>query len=164
VKVLVAGVGNVLRGDDGFGVAVVEHLANEKLPDQVRVMDVGIGGIHLVQELMAEPVDVVVVVDAVEMDRPPGTILVIRPLVEEVEYLPLAEKHDRLADMHYSTPDRALMLANAVGALPEKVWVIGCEPLDAHSLGEGLSEPVEHAIVSAIDEIRSIVRAAGIRW
>ncbi len=164
MKVLIAGVGNVLRGDDGFGVAVVESLTNEKLPDQVRVMDIGIGGIHLVQELMAEPVDVVIVVDAVEMDRPPGTILVVRPLVEEVESLPLTEKHDRLADMHYSTPDRALMLANALGALPESVWVVGCEPLDAHSLGEGLSEPVEHGISLAIGEIRSIVRAAGIEW
>ena len=153
-----------MRGDDGFGVAVVERLANEKLPDQVRVMDVGIGGIHLVQELMAEPVDVLIMVDAVEMDRPPGTILVIRSSVEEVKSLPLTEKHDRLADMHYATPDRVLMLANALGALPESVWVVGCEPLDADSLGEGLSEPVEHGISSAIGEIRSIVRAAGIEW
>lgn len=161
---LVAGVGNVLRGDDGFGVAVAECLANEELPDQVRVMDVGIGGIHLVQELLAETVGVLIVVDAVEMDRPPGTVLVIRPSVEEVASLPLAEKHDRLADMHYSTPDRVLMLVNALGALPEKVWVVGCEPLDAHSVGEGLSEPVEHGISAAIGEIKSIVRAAGIEW
>ena len=161
---LVAGVGNVLRGDDGFGVAVAECLANEDLPDQVRVMEFGIGGIHLVQELLAESIDVLIVVDAVEMDRPPGTIFVIRPTVEEVASLPLAEKHDRLADMHYSTPDRVLMLANALGALPEKVWVVGCEPLDAHSLGEGLSEPVEHAISAAIGEIRSIVRATGVEW
>ena len=161
---LVAGVGNVLRGDDGFGVAVAERLADEKLPDQVRVMEVGIGGIHLVQELLAEPVDMLIIVDAVEMDRPPGTILLIRPFVEEVKSLPLAEKHDRLADMHYATPDRVLMLVNALGELPEKVWIVGCEPLDAHSLGEGLSEPVEHGISLAIGEIRSIVRAAGIAW
>ena len=66
--------------------------------------------------------------------------------------------------MHYATPDRVLMLVNALGELPEKVWIVGCEPLDAHSLGEGLSEPVEHGISLAIGEIRSIVRAAGIEW
>ena len=79
----------MLRGDDGFGVAVAERLADEKLPDQVRVMEVGIGGIHLVQELLAEPVDMLIIVDAVEMDRPPGTILLIRPFVEEVKSSPL---------------------------------------------------------------------------
>lgn len=161
---LVAGVGNVLRGDDGFGVAVVERLSAEDLPNGVRVIDYGIGGIHLVQELLAEPADMVIVVDAVEMERPPGTVLVIKPSIKDVAALPLEERHDELADMHYSTPDRALMLARALGALPEQVWVVGCEPSGIDDLGEGLSEPVAHGVEAAIREIKTVARAAGVPW
>lgn len=154
----------MLRGDDGFGVSVVERLSRETAPDRVKLMDVGTGGIHLVQELMAGSFDVVVVVDAVRMGRPPGTVLVVRPSVEDVSILPLHQRHDRLADMHYSTPDRALMLARAVGVLPDEVWVVGCEPADADSLARKLSPAVEGAVGVAIEEIKSVVRGYGIDW
>ena len=50
--VLVACVGNVLRGDDGFGPAVAARL-DGKLPAGARLIETGIGGIALVQELLA---------------------------------------------------------------------------------------------------------------
>jgi len=162
-RVLVAGAGNVLRGDDGFGVRVAQRLAQATVPRGVRVLDVGIGGIHLVQELLV-PVDVLVVVDAVDLGRAPGTVLVIRPQVLDVATLPLTERHDALADMHYATPERAFLLARGLGVLPQVTWLVGCQPVDAARLGEGLSAPVAAAVDVAAREVRRLVTAAGISW
>lgn len=156
MRVVVAGVGNLLRGDDGFGVKVVHALARREAPAGVLVMDVGIGGIHLVQELF-EATDALVVVDAVELGRPPGTLAVIRPSVRE------PSGPDDLADVHYANPERALMLARALGVLPE-AWLVGCQPLDAERLGEGLSEAVAAAVEPAAFEIRRLVSGLGIEW
>lgn len=164
MKVLVAGVGNVLRGDDGFGVVVAERLSRGDPPDGVAVMDAGIGGIHLVQELLASHVDALVVVDAVDLGRAPGTILVIRPDVIDVTSMSLQERHDQLADMHYATPERAFMLAHALDVLPRATWVVGCQPLDAERVGEGLSDVVAAAVDAAIAEVRRVVTELGVRW
>ena len=158
-----AGVGNVLRGDDGFGVVVAERLLAGRVPPGVQVLDVGIGGIHLVQELLAGA-DALVVVDAVDLGRRPGTVAVIRPDVLDVAALPLAERHDQLADMHYATPERAFMLARALEILPEPVWVVGCQPVDADRLGEGLSPEVAAAVPPAISEVRRLVSELGVPW
>jgi hydrogenase maturation protease len=150
VKVLVAGVGNVLRGDDGFGVAVAQRLEQEGVPDGVRVMDVGIGGVHLVQEL-EEPFDALIVVDALDLGRAPGTVVTLEPDVRE------PRGPDDLADVHYANPERALMLAGALGRLPAAVWLVGCQPADADRLGEGLSPPVSSAVAAAAEEVRRLV-------
>ena len=72
-----AGLGNVFQGDDGFGVAVAQALAGRAAaPDGVEVRDFGIRGVHLAYELL-EPYDLVVMVDAVHRDGPPGTVYVI---------------------------------------------------------------------------------------
>jgi len=159
---MVAGMGNVLRLDDGFGIAVIELLARGRVPEGVTLMDVGIGGIHLVQEL-ADPYDLLVVVDAADLGRAPGTVLVIRPDVLDVTALPLLERHDELADMHYATPERALMLARAMGVLPDENYMVGCQP-QSEELGEGLSEPVQRAVPAAAAAVRQLVSEAGLPW
>lgn len=163
MKVLVAGMGNVLRGDDGFGVVVAQRLIEGHLPGGVRVLELGIGGIHLVQELM-EPVDAVVVVDAVDLGRPPGTVLVVRPDVLDPNAMSLRARHDHLADMHYATPERALMLARGLGALPAGVWLVGCQPVDAERVGHGLSPEVAGAVDVAVAELRRLVASLGVDW
>lgn len=155
-RIVVACFGNVLRGDDGFGNVVAARLLAAPTPAAVHVIEVGIGGIHLVQELL-ERADGLVVVDTVDLDRRPGTVVVMRPDVVDVDALTPSERRDELADMHYATPDRALMLARAMGALPDETFVVGCQPLDAERLGEGLSAPVAAAVEPAIDEIRRLV-------
>jgi hydrogenase maturation protease len=163
VKILVAGVGNLLRGDDGFGVVTAHRLLAQPLPSEVRVIDVGIGGIHLVQELFDSP-DALVVLDAVDSGRAPGTVLVIRPEVTDVTKLPLDERHDQLADMHWASPERAFMLARGLGVLPNTTWVIGCQPADTDVLGEGLSPEVSGAVETAIRELQSLVNDLGVAW
>ena len=152
-----AGVGNVLRGDDGFGVEVAQRLQGEPVPQGVKVIDVGIGGIHLVQELH-DPVDGLIVIDAVELGRPPGTLAVIRPTIRK------PEGQDDLADVHYANPERALMLAGALGVLPAIRWLVGCQPLDAERVGEGLSAEVAAAVGPAAAEVRRLVAEIGVEW
>lgn len=163
MRIVVAGTGNVLRRDDGFGVVVAQRLLAGYVPPGVDVLEVGIGGIHLVQDLLS-PTDGLVVVDATEAGRPPGTLVVMRPEVLDVTALAPADTRDRLADMHFATPERALMLAHGLGVLPPQVWVVGCQPLDADELGEGLSEPVTCSVEPAVTEVKRIVTDMGIPW
>jgi hydrogenase maturation protease len=164
VRIVVAGFGNVLRGDDGFGVAVVHQLVRGDVPGGVEVLDVGIGGIHLVQGLIASPADGLVILDAMELDRPPGTIVVLEPEVLDVATLEVQARRDHLADMHYATPERALMLALAMGVLPPSTIMVGCQPADADAVGEGLSHPVSRGVAQAQTEVRRIVTDLGIPW
>lgn len=152
VRVIVIGVGNVLQGDDGFGVEVARRLAARDLPPGVTVAETGIGGIHLVHELMAG-YDAAVIVDAVDRGRPPGTVMVIEADVIDVEPLPMDERHDLLADMHLATPERALMVAKALGVLPDRTLIVGCQPVEIDTLGIGLTGEVDRAVDVAIDEV-----------
>ena len=151
-RVLVVGVGNVLNGDDGFGVEVARKLAARPLPAGVRVTETGIGGIHLVHELM-EGYDALVVVDAVDRGRPPGTVMVIEAEVLDVSEMETTTRHDLLADMHLATPERALMVARAVGVLPERTVIIGCQPRQIETLDVGLTHEVATAVDRAVTEV-----------
>jgi hydrogenase maturation protease len=71
---------------------------------------------------------------------------------------------DDLADMHYATPERAFMLARALGVLPERTWIVGCQPEDSDTLGEGLTVTVERAVAPAIAEVRRLVAGLGVCW
>jgi hydrogenase maturation protease len=163
VDVVVVGMGNLLRGDDGFGVVVAQRLERAQPPPGLRVLEVGIGGIHLVHELL-ERARAVIVIDALDLDRAPGTVVVMQPEIKDVHMLTPEQRLDELADMHYATPDRALMLARALGVLPEAVWLIGCQPRDADRLGEGLSLEVEAAIELAIAEVHRLLVELGVDW
>lgn len=156
MNILVAGVGNVLWGDDGFGVEVVQRLRDESLADDVHLSDIGTGGINLVQDLMA-PVDALIVVDAVDHGRAPGTVMIIDPEVADVHDMEPMEKYDFLADMHYTKPERAFMLAKALGRLPETFVLLGCQPEQVERLGTGLSHPVAAAVDVAVAEVHRIV-------
>jgi hydrogenase maturation protease len=152
VTAIVACFGNVLRGDDGFGRAVAERLAAGDLPGGVVVLDVGIGGIHLVQELM-RGAEVLIVVDAVDLGRPAGTVVVQRPDVLDVAALPADRRRDELADMHLATPEKALMVARALGVLPETTLVVGVQTTDTDRVGQGLSAPTARAVDVAAAEV-----------
>jgi hydrogenase maturation protease len=164
VRIVVAGFGNVLRRDDGFGVAVVDRLGAGAVPAEVTLMDVGIGGIHLVQVLMETPADALVILDAVELGRAPGTVLVVEPDVPDVRALTALERRDELADVHYATPDRALLFLRALDLLPTRTVTIGCEPVDAETPEAGLTAPVAAAVAVAAEEVRRHVTGLGVPW
>jgi hydrogenase maturation protease len=163
-RIVVAAFGNVLRSDDGFGVAVLARLAASDPPPEVVLRDVGIGGIHLVQDLLGEPADALVVLDTVELGRAPGTVVVIEPEVADVGAMSVMERRDQLADMHYATPDRALMLLRALDVLPPRTVVVGCEPLDLDTPSRTMTPVAAGAVGPAAAEVRRVVRAFGVAW
>ncbi len=145
-RILVAGVGNLLRGDDGFGPAVAARL--DGLPDGIDVVETGIGGIALLQELIAG-CDGLVLVDAVDRGAPPGTVFVLEPEVGEAVHVP---------DVHLANPDRVLTMAKALGALPERVVIVGCQPAETDELEQRLSPAVEAAVSRAVEKVEQTVR------
>ncbi len=148
--------GNVLRADDGVGPAVAEALLAEALPDGVRVLEVGIGGIHLVQELMAGA-DLLLVVDAVDLGRPPGSVVVQRPDLLDVSAISPDRRRDELADMHLATPARALMVALGLGVLPATTLVVGVQTTDTQEPRHGLSQATRDAVPVVVDAIRRLL-------
>lgn len=146
-RLLVAGVGNVLRGDDGFGPAVTELLGH--LPPEADVIETGIGGIALLQELMAG-CDGLILIDALDRGAPPGTVFVMEPDVAEGVHVP---------DVHLANPDRVLMMAKTMGVLPDRVVIVGCQIAEVDQLGEGLSPEVQRALTIAVARIEETVDA-----
>ena len=146
-RVLVAAVGNVLRGDDGFGPAVAARLP--PLPEGAEVIETGIGGVALLQELLAS-CDGLILIDAVDRGAPPGTVFLIEPEVGEAEHIP---------DLHLANPERVLTMAKALGCLPPRVLIVGCQPADVDELDERLSPPVERAVEVAAKRVREAVDA-----
>jgi hydrogenase maturation protease len=152
VRTLVAGFGNVLRADDGFGVEVVRRLEREidGTDGSVVILEVGTGGVRLVQELLAG-FDRLILVDAAARGGPPGALYVTR--VEGVE--PIAE-----VDPHELLPARALAMARAIGVLPREVYLVGCEPQQVEELSLELSPPVREAVERAVDAVKRLLRGS----
>jgi len=146
-RILVAGVGNVLRGDDGFGAAVIERLG--ELPPGAEAVETGIGGVALLQELLAG-CEGLVLVDAVDRGAAAGTLFELLPEVGDAVHV---------ADVHLANPDRVLSMAKTMGALPARVRIVGCQPGEVDELRQVLSPPVEAAVEPAVATVRRIVGA-----
>ncbi len=153
--ILIAGVGNELRQDDAFGVEFVRRWENEvKAYPHVKTMEVGIAGIHLVQELHSI-YDILVLVDAIDYKREPGSISLERvEEIKDIEKMPLMKKREFLADMHYTNPTRAMMLAKALKILPKDVFVLGCQSAAHDDFALGMSPEVTEAIPIAIKRLK----------
>jgi hydrogenase maturation protease len=145
---LVAGVGNIFLGDDGFGPAAAESLAGQPLPEGVRVVDYGIRGMHLAYDLL-DGYDRLILIDALPRGGQPGDVVVLEVGPEDVRSAGIA---DGEFDAHGMAPAAMLgSLAAMGGELPPTV-VVGCEPLDVEE-GMGLSPPVEAAVGTAVDAV-----------
>jgi hydrogenase maturation protease len=156
-KVLVAGMGNVLEWDDGWGIEVAQRLAHHPdLPSNTRVVEIGIGGVNLVQELF-DGYAALLIVDATDRGGAPGTIYLLEPEVPDLASLPFEQRQDFLADMHYTNPSKALTLARALGVLPPKVFILGCQPTPIDGLGIGLSEPVNLAVERGVGRLLAAI-------
>ena len=151
-RVLVAGMGNDLRQDDGFGIAVVRRFLEFGAPEGVAVYESGIAGIGLVQELMGG-YESLVIVDAVDRGAKPGTVFLLETDVPEE--LTEERRQEFLADTHLTVPSQALMLARTIGVLPPRVYILGCQPKET-DLGMDLSAPVERGVTEAIGRLREL--------
>ncbi len=149
-RILIAGMGNVLRGDDAFGVILARRLAAMHLPEGVRVVESGIAGISLVQELIAG-YDALLILDAVARGRPPGTLALLSPQVGDGAELSDWQRHELFADMHQADPSRTLVLAKALHRLPAHVLILGCEPQECDDVLGGLTPAVQGAMAAAVE-------------
>jgi hydrogenase maturation protease len=153
--VLIAGIGNIFHGDDGFGVAVARRLAESQAPECARVMDVGIRGIDLCFALLEER-EVVIFADAVSRGGKPGDLYLVAIEPGDIPELSDCE----LPNSHGLDPMAVLGLAKRMGARFGKLFLVGCEPLvlDREDTGEiGLSDAVADAVDPAIGMIRDLV-------
>ena len=148
-RVLIAGVGNVLQGDDGFGIALANRLMSRTdLPPAVKVIETGIGGMSLIQELMYG-YDALVIADAYRRGGATGDVYLIAPELPDLSHLDPHQLRDYFSDTHYATPMRALGLAARIGKLPSVVRIIGCEPAEVDGLKIGLSPEVAASVGKA---------------
>ena len=151
MKVLVAGIGNIFLGDDGFGVEVAARLRGADLPEGVRVEDFGIRGVHLAYELL-DGYDALVMVDAVPMGEPPGTVALIEPdPAGEVD-----ESGGPAMDAHSMNPAVVLEMLAAMGGQVGRVVVVGCQP-SVIDEGMGLSPTVEAAVERGVVAVHEVL-------
>lgn len=147
-RVLVAAFGNQLRGDDGFGIAVLRRIeASRAAHDRVRLLEVGTAGLRLAQELLT-PCDRLIVIDAMTRGGAPGTVYVL-----QVDDVPPATA----VDMHLAVPSQALAVARALGALPPETFLVGCEPEEVDELTTELSARVRAAVDVAATHVHALI-------
>ena len=183
-RMLIAGVGNIFLGDDGFGPEVARRLATTGLPGWVRVADYGISGMHLAYDL-ADGYDCAVLIDAAPRGDKPGTVTLFAPTPPPRPTLaptptptpcPMPDvaqerRRDagpaagtlgasRLFDAHGMQPDVVLGVLDMLGAArPARILVVGCEPAST-DYGMQLSEPVAAAVDEAVRVVLDLVAEA----
>jgi hydrogenase maturation protease len=148
-RVLVAGIGNVFRTDDGFGPEVARRLAVLPWPDGVRVTDYGVRGLHLAFDLL-DPWDALILVDALPRGGAVGTVAVLE----------IGEDHlgqGGGVDAHGMDPATVLASLSALGGrLPPRTLLVGCPVADTGD-GMGLTPEVGTAVDEAVRIVRSLV-------
>ncbi len=162
-KILIAGIGNIFLGDDGFGVEVAQRLAQRQYPTGMQVIDFGIRGMDLAYTLLDDEYDMLILVDAVPRGRPPGTLSLIEP--KEANGGPeQGLEAGRIAlDAHSMDPVKVLAFARALGARPIRTLLVGCEPATPPGVAGyddmqmGLSAPVQTAVDEAVKMIDALV-------
>jgi hydrogenase maturation protease len=154
-RILVAGVGNIFLGDDGFGVEVARRLGAETWPDGVDVADFGIRGVHLAYQLL-EGYDTLILIDAAARGEPPGTIFVLEPDFAHEETIERTES-GFLLDAHGMDPEMVLGILKDLGGKVGRVVIVGCEPAEIVER-IGLSEMAERAVDEACRVVRRLVQ------
>ena len=165
-RILIAGVGNIFLGDDGFGVEVVKELRQRELPTSVRVVDFGIRGLDLTYALL-DGYDAVILIDAVQRGNEPGHLSVLEPDEESQKSKDRGrELGDRKREVevipqgHNLDPASVLRLAAAMGSRIQRLLVVGCEPTpldEFDGMSMSLSDPVLAAVPEAVVLVESLV-------
>ncbi|MCV7401521.1 hydrogenase maturation protease [Mycobacterium fragae] len=148
-QILIAGIGNIFLGDDGFGPEVLRHVhAKLSESDGLRATDYGIGGMHLAYDLL-DDWDALVLVDAIPNRGSPGTVHVF-----EADHEP--QDSPAALDAHGMDPATVFASLRALGGAPPRTIVVGCEVADVGE-GMGLSEAVRAAVPEAVAAVESAV-------
>jgi hydrogenase maturation protease len=146
VKTLIAGIGNILKGDDGLGPFIIKRLSEIDLDEDIDIIDFG----NRVYDLLLKirEYNRVIIIDALDMGGRPGEIYVVEPYIEDLE--------ERNINPH--TIDIRLLtnIVNKLGKKPEEIFIVGCQPKDIN-FKIGLSETVEKSIDEIINIIKKLI-------
>ncbi|MGA9529059.1 MAG: hydrogenase maturation protease [Terriglobales bacterium] len=152
-RILVAGIGNIFLGDDGFGVEVARRLLMCELPASVRVVDFGIRSFDLAYALQDE-YETTILIDAYPHGHPPGSVSLVEPDLTRIH-----NSEQAVVEAHAMNPLSVLRMAASMNANLKNILLVGCQPLTLG--GEegymGLSAPVEAAVDEAVKLVMSVV-------
>ncbi len=154
-RILIAGVGNLFHGDDGFGCEVARRLAEAPMPPEACVVDFGIRG-HDLAFALQDDYGVVILLDVTQRGGSPGTLYGIELDPENLR----TGATDDVMDMHAMHPLRVLRLIQATGGELPRLWLVGCEPetFGPEEGQMGLSESVEAAVSEAVALVHSLLK------
>ena len=142
-NILILGLGNILLGDEGVGVRVVEQLLSRPLPDEIEVIDGGTAGYELIN--FFEGKEKVIIVDAVKTDDTPGSVYKMDlSVVQEDETVQLS--------LHQIGLKNVFKMASMMDLNPE-VTLVGIVPKHYQDYNIGLSDEVKKAIPLAIETV-----------
>ncbi|WP_416068653.1 HyaD/HybD family hydrogenase maturation endopeptidase (plasmid) [Rhizobium sp. YTUHZ045] len=154
-RILVLGIGNILWADEGFGVRAVEQFHRSyEVPENVTILDGGTQGLYLVQFVNEH--DRLIVFDAIDYGLEPGTMKVVED--DEVPKFTGAKK----MSLHQTGFQEVLSAADLMGHYPERLTLIGCQPLDLEDWGGPLTAPVKAVIPAAVETAVRVLRAWGV--
>jgi hydrogenase maturation protease len=154
--ILVACVGNIFLGDDGFGVEVARSLAHRTLSSNVFVKDYGIRGFDLAYALL-EPWTAIILIDALPRNDAPGTLYIVEP---DLSHMGNPTAPGMEMNPHGMDPVRVLNLTLTMGDILAPLFLIGCQP---HDFGDeingrmGLSEPVQSVVEDASNMVEELI-------
>lgn len=149
---VVLGAGNPSMGDDGLGPAVLRRLAeNWQLPDGVRLVEGGLGGLALLPVI--EDARRLIVVDAIARGGIPGTPV-------SIERAELPTRYGLRLSPHQVDLHDIFALASLRGTLPPEAIALGLEPADC-SWGRDLSAPVAAGVGAVAEQVVTQLEAWG---
>lgn len=158
--ILVAGVGNIFLGDDGFGCEVIRELMTCQQMCGVALMDYGIRGLDLAYALL-DPYQAVILVDAIARGGAAGSLYVLQPVLPDHR----AARETPL-DAHSMDPLHLLAMARSLGEITADIFIVGCEPLDFGDPLEGrmkLSDIVTASVPKAMEAVAELVDRVRLR-
>jgi coenzyme F420 hydrogenase subunit delta len=146
-EIVITGCGNPLFADDGFGPAVVEEMAKLELPDNIKVIDAGLGGPHFIFTLInPEETRKLIIIDIADFGAEPGELAIFR-----VEDLPAGSYRDA----------HSWDLTEPLQRLKDRVdiTVIGCQPkrVTAPEFELGLTEEVSNAVPRTVRKVLDLI-------
>ncbi|MEO5970895.1 MAG: hydrogenase maturation protease [Bdellovibrionia bacterium] len=160
--ILVAGIGNILRADDGFGVDVVRKLTQCSSRPDVEIIDFGIRGIDFAYKLLDGKYDTLIIVDTLSRGEAPGTLYVMEPEIPDSSNITDANANEEplFMEPHGMDPFKVLKWVKAMGGKRKNIKIVGCEPENLASDEEpemGLSPCVLRSLEGAVTLIESLI-------
>lgn len=155
MRILVAGVGDRLMGDDGIGPAVIEELSRRSLPKGVDAVDYGTSLMSLLHDL--PEYDALIVVDAVDLGGRPGEVKVLKITPEDLARVDKAEAAGLMTlSYHEADLDAILSMARELGVLPERAYLVGVQP-DRIELSLDLSQTAQESLPKVIEYVEHLL-------